>query len=310
MEFYQLEDFVAVVEEGSFSRAAARVFRTQSAVSQAIKRLEDELSTSLLDRDTHGLTPTETGRMLLDYARRILSDRDELLHVIEGLREAILGRISIASHESSAHYILPDLLREFRNLHPAIQIEIQRIPVELIPRHVLERRADIGFVTSQPPFRELRSIELLRDPLVLVVPPEHRLAGRTGVQVGELGHEHFFAHHVRTPTTENVVALFEEYHTPLHIAGRLWSYENVKDFVKEGLGIAIVPRLCVEHDLGDGTLIQVPLAGLDFHRSIRVIFLEERKLTEQARSLLELIRHRFSKQSTEHEAGESNQGLE
>jgi DNA-binding transcriptional LysR family regulator len=291
VEFYQLEDFVAVVEEESFSRAAIRVFRTQSAVSQAIKRLEEELGTSLLDRDTHGFAPTESGRMVLDYARRILGIRDELVHIIEGLREAVLGRVSIAAHESAAHYVLPEVLKEYRRRHSAIQIEIQRVPVELIPRHVLERRADLGFVTSSAPFRDLRSIELLRDPLVLVVPPGHHLAGRADVQVRELGNEHFIAHHVRTPTTENVFALFEEHHTPLHIAARLWSYENVKEFVKQGMGIAVVPRLCVKKELTEHSLLEVPLSGLDFSRSVQVIFLDEHQLPDAARSLLELIRN-------------------
>ncbi len=290
MEFYQLEDFVAVVEEGTFSKAAVRVFRTQSAVSQAVKRLEEELKTSLLDRDTHGLEPTETGRMVLHYARRILSIRDELNHVIEGLKEAVLGRVTIAAHESAAHYVLPKVLAEFHRRFPRIQIEIQRVPVELVPRHVLEHRVDLGFVTSDPEFHELRSLELFKDPLVLVVPPRHRLADQKTVRVSELGNEHFLVHHVRTPTTERVPTLFEDHHTPLHIAARLWSYENVKEFVKQEMGIAILPRLCVQKELAEGSLIEVPLLGLDFSRSVRVIYPDEKNISEGARDFLELIR--------------------
>ena len=290
MDFYQLEDFVAVVEEGSFSRGADRVYRTQSAVSQAIKKLEDELGLPLIDRQPHALVLTEAGQTLLGHAKRILDMRDQSVRAINLLKGGSGGAVTIASHESAAHYVLPELLSEFHQRFPGVRIEVRRAPVESIPSQIRDRGADIGFLTFEPLFRDLNSLELFRDPLVLVVWPEHHLTSRGTVEVDELGAEDFVIHHVQTPTTEQVTLLFEEHGIPLRITAKLWSYENIKAFVKQRIGIAIVPRISVLEELHDGTLVQVPLRGLHFCRTLRVVWGDERYLPEGARGLLDLIR--------------------
>lgn len=290
MEFYQLEVFIAVAEEGSFSRAAERVFRTQSAVSQAVKKLEDELGLLLLDRETATLVPTEAGQAVLDYARRTIAMRDQCLQLTDSLKRARTGKVTIAAFESAALYILPEPLRAFHERFPDIEIEVLRRPDETIPHQVLERSADIGFVTSESPFHDLCSFKLFDDPLILIVPPGHRLAGRRDAMVEHLANEHFFVHHVRTQTTQKVIGLFEEHRTDLRIAARLWSYENVKEFVKGGAGVAIVPAISARTELRERTLVEVPLAGLDSYRTIRVIHSKEQYLPAAARELLGVIK--------------------
>jgi len=290
VEFHQLEVFIAVAEEGSFSRAAERVFRTQSAVSQAVKKLEDELAVLLLDRQTATLIPTEAGRAVLEYARSAIKQRDHFLQLAEAFKSARLGKVTLAAFESAALYILPEPLRTFHAQCPEIELEVLRCPDDTIPHQVLERSADIGFVTYEPPFRDLCAFELFDDPLIFIVPPGHRLAGRTDVEVKHLATEHFFVHHVRTQTTQTVIGLFQEHGIALHIAARLWSYESVKEFVKGGAGVAIVPAVCARAELREGSLVQVPLAGFRSCRTIRLIHSGEIYLTTAARRLVEVIR--------------------
>ena len=289
MEFHQLEVFIAVAEEGSFSRAAERVFRTQSAVSQAVKKLEDELAVLLLDRQTATLVPTEAGRAVLEYARRTIAQRDQFLQLAEAFKSARLGKVTIAAFESAALYMLPEPLRAFHEQYPEIELEVLRCPDDTIPHQVLGRTADMGFVTYEPPFRDLCSLELFDDPLILIVPRGHRLAGRTGVEVKDLADEHFFVHHVRTQTTQKVIGLFQEHGTTLHIAARLWSYENVKEFVKGGAGVAIVPAVCARTEIREGSLVHVPLEGFCSSRTIRIIHSGETYLTAASRRLLGVI---------------------
>jgi DNA-binding transcriptional LysR family regulator len=290
VEFYQLETFIAVVEERSFSRAAERVFRTQSAVSQAIKRLEEILEVPLIDRRSTTLEPTEAGEVLLDHARKIVALREQSLNAIADLKDARAGKLTIAAHESAANYVLPPLVRAFHRESPGVQIEVRRESAQRIPKQVLGGHADFGFVTQRPPSRELQSIELFRDPLVLIVPPGHRLAGEESVRIEDLGDEEFVVHHVRTPTTEQVLMVFEKAAVPYCVAARLWGYEDIKEFVRRGLAIAGIPRMCVQEELRQGSLVELNVAGLDFYRTIRLVYRSESYLSEGGQRLLDLTR--------------------
>src|SRR5438093_549668 len=123
MELYQLEHFVAVVEEHSFTRAAERVLRTQGAVSVSIRKLEEELGVSLMIRGSHDCALTEAGRALLAYARPIIQLRDKMRRAMSDFRTLAAGGVSIASHESAAEYLLPAPLAAFATLQPAIRLE-------------------------------------------------------------------------------------------------------------------------------------------------------------------------------------------
>src|ERR1700689_1044267 len=119
MELYQLENFIAVVEERSFTRAAERVFRTEGAVSVAIRKLEEEIGVPLLVRDSHDCLLTEAGEELLEYARRMIVLRDRLTRSMDGFRNLSAGRVRIAAHESAAEYLLAAPLTEFNVQHPS-----------------------------------------------------------------------------------------------------------------------------------------------------------------------------------------------
>src|SRR5215471_717482 len=118
MELSQLEFFVTVVEEGGFSKAAERVYRTQPAVSIAIRRLEEELGAPLFERSQKTPALTEVGEMLYDYAGRILSLRDQALEVVAELRSLKRGRVRIGANESTSLYLLPQLILEYRKRYP------------------------------------------------------------------------------------------------------------------------------------------------------------------------------------------------
>ena len=115
MDLFLLETFVTVAREGSFSRAAARLHRTQPAVSQAIRKLERELGEPLLDRSSRDGTLTDAGQVLLDYAQRLLSLRSETFNALSELRQWQAGKLGIAANEFTCQYLLP-VLHEFRKL--------------------------------------------------------------------------------------------------------------------------------------------------------------------------------------------------
>ncbi len=261
MEFSQLEFFVTVVEEGSFSKAALRVYRTQPAVSIAIRRLEEEIGAPLFERSQKTPVLTDAGELLYDYAKRILSLRDQTFNVVAELKSLRRGRVRIGANESTSLYLLPQLILEYRALHPDVMVEIFRQSSERLPREVLDRNVDFALMAFEPVDGDLESFPVLRDELVLITHPEHSLAKLTSVTVEELGNEPFLAHNVKTGSRYKVMETFAQHHTPLNITLELATVETIKRFVQLKIGLAFVPRMCVSEELERGSLVSVPGRG-------------------------------------------------
>lgn len=290
MDLLQLEHFLAVVEERSFTRAAERVCRTQPAVSQSIKKLEEEVGTPLFARDVHEVSLTAAGRVLADYARKMVSLRHEAMHQVSQLKALKAGTLGIAAHESAAVYMLPAPLRLYLQRFPDIKVGIYRSRLNEIPRQVMDREVDLGFVKDEPAFRELQWVELHADEMMCVAAPGHPLAMRASVGVRDLASEQFVMHHLCGTTADTILRLFEQHSTRCRIVAELWSFENIKTFVQEQVGLAIVPGVTVRQELRDGTLVRIPLRELSIPRRTLMIYREQAYLSDAARELVKIVR--------------------
>ena len=290
MDLLHLEHFLAVVEEGTFTRAAERMNRTQPAISQSIRRLEEEIGSPLFARDVHEVTLTESGRVLADYARRLLTMRDDALRDVSELRTLKAGRLTIAAHESAAVYLLPAPLRNYLQKFPNIKVGIQRSRLSEIPRQVMDREVDVGFVKDEPAFHELHWVDVHADEMVLISSPKHPLVKKTGVQLRDLGSEQFVIHHQCNATTDRILQLFEQHATRCRVVAELWSFENVKSFVREEVGLAIVPRITVRQELADGTLVQIPVREISMPRRTLMVYRDQGYVSDSASELIKLVR--------------------
>lgn len=290
MDLLQLEHFLAVVEERTFTRAAERVCRTQPAVSQSIKKLEEEIGAPLFARDMHDLSLTEAGKLLADYARRMVRLRDEAMRQLGELKSLKTGTLAIAAHESAAVYLLPGPLRCYLEKYPEIKVGIYRSRLNEIPRQVMDREVDVGFVKEEPAFHELQWVDVYDDDMVLIASPNHPLAARRDVRIRDLGEEPFVVHHQCSSTEQKILRLFERHSTRCRIVAELWSFENIKNFVQEQVGLAIVPRLTVEQEIRDGRLVVVPVQELALPRRTLMIYREHGYMSEPARELIKIVR--------------------
>lgn len=289
MELLQLEHFLAVAEEGSFTRAAARVCRTQSAVSQSVKRLEETMGVPLFARDMPELSLTEAGRALMDSARLMLRVRDNAIRQVSELRTLTSGTLTIAAHESAAVYLLPGPLRRYFDRFPRIKVGIHRRRLDEIPRLVMDREFDVGFVKEASSFHELRSVLVHSDEMILIASPRHPLAARDAVRVKDLGTESFLLHHVCVNTEQKILRLFEAHVTPCHISAELWSFESLKHFVQQDVGLAFVPRVTVHQELDAGTLVRIPVQELDMPRETYMVFRDRGYVSDSARQFIDVI---------------------
>jgi DNA-binding transcriptional LysR family regulator len=287
MEISQLEVFLAVAREGGFSRAAEKLYRTQSAVSQAIRKLETEIGESLFDRSTRDGVMTDAGRVLQEYAERLLNLRENAREALTELRELQKGKLLVGANEFTALYLLR-VLAEFRRLHPAIRIVVQRSLGSQIPDDVRRHNCEFGVLTYDPQDPELASVVVYSDELIFVVPPQHPLARESQVSIRQLGAESFVAHIVSSPYREKVIQAFEKHKTPLHMGVELPTLQAIKRFVAMGNGVAFLPEISVEDEIARGELVRIPVQELRVHRKLRLIYRKSAALSHAGRAFLKI----------------------
>jgi DNA-binding transcriptional LysR family regulator len=287
MELSQLDVFLAVAREGTFSRAAAKLFRTQSAISQSIRKLEAEIGEPLFDRSSRDGLLTDAGRVLQEYGERLLNLRDSAQEALIELRELQKGKLAIAANEFTALYLLP-VLAEFRRLHPMIKITVQRALGSHIPDDVLRHKSEFGVLTYDPQEPQLHSVVVYLDELIFVVPPRHPLAGERQVSIKQLGAESFVAHIVSSPYRDKVIEAFKRHKTPLHMDIELPTLQAIKRFVVMGNGVALLPEISVENELSRGELVRIPVRELRLHRKLRLVYRKSATLSYAARAFLKV----------------------
>ncbi|MAW62851.1 MAG: LysR family transcriptional regulator [Acidobacteria bacterium] len=297
MELTELQVFQAVAAEHSFSRAAARLHRTQPAVSQAIRRLEEELGERLFDRSSKGGRLTEAGAILLDYAERLTRLRDEAEGAVRELQELRRGRVVIGVNEAAVHILLP-IVVQFREAHPAAEVEMRRVHSRQIPGEVLNRSLDFGFVTFEPAERGLLSVPLGVDELVMLAHPKHPLARRRQVTMEEFGRQTVIAHNDYSPRRERVLRLFEEKHAAINIQISLASLDGIKRAVEMGLGVALLPRRCALSEIARKQLAAVRVPQLGMPRDLRLVYRRTGEASRAASAFLTAAKAHASEQPT------------
>lgn len=270
MDCAQLETFLAIIEEKGFSRAAARLHRTQPAVSQAMRKLEEELGERLFERGSREGALTTAGEVLRGYAERLLRLRGEAVSAVGELRSLQRGRLAIAANEYTSHFLLP-ALAAYRHRCPGVEVVVHRSLASRIPEQVLDRSVEFGVLTFVPEEEGLLATPVYEDDVVLVVNPQHPLAHAETVAVHELGALHFVGHAVASPLRRQITELFQNAKTPLRMDVQLPSLEAIKRFVAIGGGVAILPGLAVLQEVARGELIRVPVPQLSWKRKLWLV---------------------------------------
>ncbi len=288
MDLFQLETFLAVAEERSFSRAATKLHRTQPAISQVIAKLEAELGETLLERSSRDGTLTDAGEVLREYAQKMLNLRNDASAALVDLRSLHQGVLSIAANEYTCLYLLP-VLDAFRKKHPKIKVAVQRSLASRIADALLSHTVEIGVVGFSPGDPNVQAVTVYRDELVCIVSPTHPLAKAGKASIQRLGRESFTAHNVPSPLRQKVIEAFKRHRTPLRMDVELPSLEAIKRFVRLGNGVALVPRLTSESEVASGVLRVVDVPELQMERKLRLVYRRSAALSHAARAFLEVV---------------------
>ncbi|MGD0802338.1 MAG: LysR substrate-binding domain-containing protein [Terracidiphilus sp.] len=289
MELHQLETFLAVAEERSFSKAAVRLLRTQPAVSQVIRKLEAAVGETLFDRAARDGSLTAAGVLLREYALRLLALRREASSALDELKSLERGRLQLAANEYTCMYLLP-AIDHFRREFPQVSVTVHRMLASRIPEELNLRTFELGMLSFRPDPAHFRSIAVYSDSLALVVSPSHPLARARHVSINQLGDELFVAHNVASPLRRKVIEAFQRYRTPLNMGIELPTIEAIKRFVAMGNGVALVPHLTVAKELETGDLVRVPVDELEARRILRLVYRRQATLSYAARAFLRTVR--------------------
>jgi len=289
MELHELLVFVTVAGERSFSRAAKKLGRTQPAISQAIRRLEDELGETLVDRTSRDGALTDAGATFREYAQRVLDAAGEARRAVAELRDLQRGRVLIGANEAAVHTLLP-IVQAFRASHPQVQVDVRRVAARRMAQEVLGRSLDYGTVTFHPAERGLGSIIVGADELVLLAHPGHRLAGRRMIAMEDIGRETVIAHNDPSPLRERVLRAFEQRHAELHIGIALPSLDAIKRAVEMKMGVALLPRRCAFSELSLGQLAAVRVRELRMPRHVRLLYRQAGERSAASSAFLETVR--------------------
>jgi DNA-binding transcriptional LysR family regulator len=288
MELHALQVFLAVATERSFSRAADKLFRTQPAISLAVQRLEQELGEKLIDRSGKDLILTDAGRSVLEYARRFQSLQQELDNSLAELRDNSAGRLTIGANESTTLYLLK-YIKRYRELYPKVKVEIRRSFSSKIPGELLNGNLELGMISYDPGDERLKSKTIYTDALAFVVSPKHRLAHRKTVSISELGEELFIAHNVVSPYRDVVLREFQSHKVPLRMDVEMPTIETIRKLVQDNVGVAFVPRMCVEQEIEQGAVCEVRVREIHVERKIRLFWPTRRVLSHAAKAFLEVV---------------------
>lgn len=270
MEFDQLRTFLAVVEHGSFGRAAEAMHMAQSTASFHIKALETHLNTRLFDRGGAAVRLTPSGIALKGFAGRILSLRSEAEARIGAVTDGEAGQLTIAASTVPGEYLLPSALVTFCTANPAVSVAVQISDSRRATAALLAGEADLAIVGAQPTDRRLEHRAVADDDVVLVGPCPNPFAPGGTLDADGLARAPLILREESSGTRDAVADLLARATVPDGVAPlrvRVGSTGAALHCVREGLGLSFLSRRAVAVDLATGRLGIVTIAGLPVRRT-------------------------------------------
>jgi DNA-binding transcriptional LysR family regulator len=296
MDTRQLQAFCAVVEKKSFSQAAEQLGVTQPAVSLQVRALEQRLGQSLLDRSGRRVEPTEAGRRLYRSAQRMLALEEQLLDEVSADDGRLTGTLAIGASTGPGAHLVPLLLCDFQREHPDLHVALSIWDTQTVIDRVTDRQLELGVVGALRRHRSLEFEPLVRDEIVLAVPPGHDAAGGT-ISLDELKEETLIV--MQEGAGVRQVVEEELRRAGLRLRGvepklELGLQESVKSAVAAGYGVAFISRTAIEGELAAGRLAAAQVEGVEPARQIYIVRARGRSATRAAEAFLSFAKERLS----------------
>lgn len=295
MELRELKTFCAVVEQGSFSKAAEVVHLAQPTVSLQIKNLEAKLGIRLLDRLDRKILPTPSGRILYHNAKGILSKIEELKsELVESAGKKVTGWLTIGTGVTVGENIMPTLLGSFKQNYPAVEIALRILDTSEITKQMLSHELDLGVVGAEVNHKDIILERFTSDRLILIIPPSHPWTSRKeGIPLHELAKEPMLVREEGSGTRMNIRNELKKkgvQESDLNIVMELGSSGALKQAVMLRQGVAIVNQQAVSSELEAGLLVNVPIKDFELVKEFYLVLHRKRTRSLPLKSFLQFLK--------------------
>lgn len=275
MDIKELEAFVYVVENCSFSRAAELLHLTQPTISSHVSALERKLNIKLIVRTTKETYPSDAGKLLYRYAKEILQVRENAAIALRNFSQEMKGTVSIAASTVPSQYYLPQLLQRFRAKYPDITFSIQMEDSPRVVEMVAARSVEIGFCGTMVASHKCVYQDFASDPMVLITPntEDYRALGGS-FPLERLRTETFISREKGSGTYQAGRELLAQLGldiASLRTAVEIRSTESVKQMVSQGLGVGLIASSAAQDYVQFGKLLSFPFPDTDFRRRLYIV---------------------------------------
>jgi len=272
IELNTLRIFESVVRNKSFSKAAEELFMSQPAVSQQIKVLEEYLEVKLFYRTAKEITVTEYGEKIRLHVRDILEKTNQLKALVSEYKQATLNKLTVGFSSTSAPIVLEPLVKVMQSQFPETTLEISTAPTQEIVKKLLHLEMDFAFVTGKVKASLIEKERFCSDHLVLIVSPDHPWSEKNSFSIKDLSEEHLILLDKGHGTREIIDSKLAKGRIKLKKILEVQDSEIVKKAVMKNLGISILPRHIVEHEIEHNLLCSIPLHGVSLTQEIFFIY--------------------------------------
>ncbi len=289
MDLRQLRYLVALAEHLNFTRAAASEHIAQPALSQQIRRLEDEVGMGLVERTTRRVALTEAGELLVVRARRILAELEAAGDEMQALRGVDVGHVTIGAIHTMGPIDLSLALVTFREAHPNVALTVLEQHSEECAELLRNDKLDLAFlsVTERVESRELGLHQLVSEELMVLLPPGHALAGRDGVRMADLAEEQFISFRQGARLRELLMSASRDAAFEPRVTLESNEAQRIRTLVSRGLGVAILPRSDAISPFG-AEIVAAPLVDPVLRRDITLAWRAGRRQAPATAAFLEL----------------------
>ena len=285
----QLKVFERVARRLSFTRAAEELFLTQPAVSMQIKQFEDAVGLPLFERLGKKIYLTQAGEELYQLSRTIARELDEAEQIIEELKGTESGRLNV-SVANTVHYFAIRLLAEFCRRHPKVRVSFKVTNRKGLLQNLEDNEADLLLMGQPPDSQDLVAESFLTNPLVIIAPPGHPLAGQKNIDLREFTHETFIMREVGSGTRNSVERFLAERGVHLTVSMEMNTNGAIKQGVEEGLGLGIVSIHTLERELEGGRLVVLDAESFPILRQWFIVHRAGKRLSAIATEFADFVR--------------------
>ncbi|MGA2194477.1 MAG: LysR family transcriptional regulator [Bryobacteraceae bacterium] len=296
MDFDQLHTFLEIVRLKSFSKAAQTCYRTQPAISAQVRQLEQELRAELFERFGSRISLTTAGRIFADYAEQILDLRRRVQDAIAELETNPRGELVIAANEATCIYILPKVFSVYRQLFPAIQLQVDRSYGSHVVDAVLDNSADFGLTQLPADEKRLQVVSIYHDEIRLIVPAGHPLAGKKSVTPHDVA-GNFLMLSREGKTRARLNQWLEPVEDEIRISMELDSTEMMKRFVMAGLGVSFLAVTNCREEIAAGKLHALSLAPEPLVRRLGLIYRKDKALSKAALGFIQVVQEHLGNEA-------------